>query len=89
MTQQTSGMPDLKYSEETFREMYEALKGCRFLRNPGISQFEWALVFERIDKILAKVRGSNLCEHCGTDIDVEREVFSQGWTGHSCRGQKT
>ena len=26
MTQQTNGMPELKYSEETFREMYEALK---------------------------------------------------------------
>ena len=26
MTQQTNGMPELKYSEETFRDMYEALK---------------------------------------------------------------
>ncbi|MDP2363698.1 MAG: hypothetical protein Q8M94_08005 [Ignavibacteria bacterium] len=25
MTQQTNGMPELKYSEETFRAMYEAL----------------------------------------------------------------
>ena len=25
MTQQTNGMPDLKYSEEAFRDMYEAL----------------------------------------------------------------
>ncbi|KKL11141.1 hypothetical protein LCGC14_2548780 [marine sediment metagenome] len=25
MTQQTNGMPELKYSEETFRVMYEAL----------------------------------------------------------------
>ena len=27
MTQQTNGMPELKYSEEAFRAMYEALKG--------------------------------------------------------------
>ena len=26
MTQQTHGTPELKYSEETFRDMYEALK---------------------------------------------------------------
>jgi len=26
MTQQTNGMPELKYSEETFRDMYEACK---------------------------------------------------------------
>ena len=26
MTQQTNGTPDLKYSEEAFRDMYEALK---------------------------------------------------------------
>ena len=26
MTQQTNGTPELKYSEETFRDMYEALK---------------------------------------------------------------
>jgi len=26
MTQQTNGTPELKYSEEAFRDMYEALK---------------------------------------------------------------
>ena len=29
MTRQTNGTPELKYSEETFRDMYEALKQCR------------------------------------------------------------
>ena len=29
MTQQTNGTPELKYSEETFRDMYEALKEIR------------------------------------------------------------
>lgn len=27
MTQQTNGTPELKYSEENFRDMYEACKG--------------------------------------------------------------
>ena len=31
MTQQTNGMPELKYSEETFRELYEALRKIRAL----------------------------------------------------------
>lgn len=30
MTQQTSGMPELKYSKEAFRDMYEALKAMNY-----------------------------------------------------------
>ncbi len=36
MTQQTHGMPELKYSEETFRDMYEALKAILERTDKGL-----------------------------------------------------
>jgi len=33
MTQQTNGTPELNYSEETFRDMYEALKNLPERKN--------------------------------------------------------
>ncbi len=32
----------------------------------------------------------SLCENCGADLEVEKEVFSQDrlFTGHSCKGEE-
>ena len=56
MTQQTHGTPELKYSEETFREMYEALKNLLVgLDNPmRIPSFE---LVDKASLALAKAEG--------------------------------
>ena len=55
MTQQTNGMPDLKYSEEIFRDIYEALKECiaELEQAKGISQI-W---LNKWRQALAKAEG--------------------------------
>jgi len=60
MTQQTNGMPELKYSGETFRAMYEALKelqqvyaGYSFGTDKRSIPAHWNKVLE----VLAKVEG--------------------------------
>lgn len=48
MTQQTNGMPELKYSEETFRAMYEALKIILTVWVPGKPEGE---ILEHYDNV--------------------------------------
>ena len=57
MTQQTNGMPELKYSEETFRDMYEALKGLMrdYSTNPNSDIFYAACLKAR--EAIAKAEG--------------------------------
>ena len=49
MTRQTNGMPELKYSEETFRDMYEALK----LVESG-KELDWDIFIAKVQQALAK-----------------------------------
>ena len=64
MTQQTHGTPDLKYSEEAFRDMYEALRlfnvNIDFVNdtNPNKDELLRVLVFG-LRKALAKVEGED------------------------------
>ena len=61
MTQRTNGMPELKYSEEVFRDMYEALTMAKdalrtlLYEHPGDDIGKAQM--EVIDKALAKARG--------------------------------
>ncbi len=57
MTKQTNGTPGLKYSEDTFREMYEALKGLLrdYSTNPTSDIFFKACEMAR--DALAKAEG--------------------------------
>uniref|UniRef100_A0A6H1ZFR2 Uncharacterized protein n=1 Tax=viral metagenome TaxID=1070528 RepID=A0A6H1ZFR2_9ZZZZ len=56
MTRQTSGMPGLKYSEETFRDMYEALKNLVKRIDGGLALGEKLDVLPARDA-LAKAEG--------------------------------
>ena len=59
MNQQTNGTPELKYSEETFRDMYEALKALTFqfamaVSNPYSAEKR---VYTQANEALAKAEG--------------------------------
>ena len=57
MTQQTNGMPELKYSEEVFREMYEALKELsNFDEQGGVEGKDHAVLIIRAKRALAKAK---------------------------------
>ncbi|MDP2729628.1 MAG: hypothetical protein Q8O55_04020 [Dehalococcoidales bacterium] len=53
MTQRTSGTSELKYSEETFRDMYEALK-LYLAHQEGKRGHYCSICHNEIEKALAK-----------------------------------
>ena len=57
MTQQINGMPEFNYSEETFREMYEALRKVRVNIGHIIMTKADASLVDEIDQALAKAEG--------------------------------
>jgi len=81
MTQQTSGMPELKYSEETFRDMYEA---CKLTQKYFQDCFAVWAKGERImptDEEVVRVAGNELDTMADTAFEATEKALAKAEGG--------